>query len=253
MSIWVTNAAPLELKPNASESDLQNVITGVYKHVLGNHHIMDSQRLESAESLLRNGDINVRGFVRAVAKSDLYRSYFFESSSPYSFIEKNFHNLLGRAPDDQAEVAAHTISLQELGYNAEIDSYIDSDEYWNSFGEHTVPYLRGHVTEVGAKTVRFNRTLNLTGGNAQNVAGKRAKLTTDLGVNLPTKVRVPKSLGLGQSGTGGRFRIVVEKANNGNGRNPRSKASYEIGFAQMSTKIQTIHKFGGKIVSIALI
>ena len=83
MAIWVASPEPVELRPNASEEDLQQVISAVYKHVLGNHHVMESERLDSAESLLRNGDISVREFVRAVAKSDLYRSLFFESSSAY--------------------------------------------------------------------------------------------------------------------------------------------------------------------------
>jgi phycoerythrin-associated linker protein len=250
MSIWVTSPEPVELRPNASADDLEVVIQAVYKHVLGNHHIMDSERLASAESLLRNGDISVRGFVRAVAKSDLYRSYFFESSSAYSFIESNFQNLLGRAPEDQREIAAHTAIYREQGYDSEIDSYIDSDEYWQSFGENTVPYLRGQNTEAGVKNVRFNRTLVLAGGNASNKSGTKSKLTSDLASNLPTKIRSPKGIGLGKTGTGGRFRITVAGANTGGSRTPRSNTTYEIGYNQLQSKIRTIQKFGGKIVSI---
>lgn len=59
---------PIELRPNATEDDLQVVIRAVYRQVLGNVHLMETQRLTSAESLLRNGDITVREFVRQVAK-----------------------------------------------------------------------------------------------------------------------------------------------------------------------------------------
>ena len=186
MAIWVASPEPVELRPNASEEDLQQVISAVYKHVLGNHHVMESERLDSAESLLRNGDISVRGFVRAVAKSDLYRSLFFESSSAYSFIENNFQNLLGRAPEDQSEVSAHTSICLQRGYDGEIDSYIDSDEYWRSFGENTAPYLRGQVTEAGLKNVSFNRTLAIAGGNASNNSGKTAVLISDIAGNRGT-------------------------------------------------------------------
>jgi hypothetical protein len=55
---------PLELRPNATEADLQVLIRAVYRQVLGNVHLMESQYLTSAESLLRNGDITVREFVR---------------------------------------------------------------------------------------------------------------------------------------------------------------------------------------------
>ncbi|MEL7353266.1 MAG: phycobilisome rod-core linker polypeptide [Cyanobacteria bacterium P01_A01_bin.116] len=250
MAIWVTSPEPAELRPNASEDDLQLVISAVYKHVLGNHHVMESQRLSSAESLLRNGDISVRGFVRAVAKSDLYRALFFESSSAYSFIENNFQNLLGRAPQDQSEIAAHTTICLERGYDGEIDAYIDSDEYWQSFGENTAPYLRGQQTEAGYKNVSFNRTLVIAGGNASNNPGKKALLTSDIGVNAGTKIKAPKKGGIGKTGVDGRFRIVVAGANTGGSRTPRSKATFEVGYAQLQSKIRTIQKFGGKIVSV---
>ena len=250
MSIWVTSPEPVELRTNASEDDLQTVISAVYKQVLGNHHLMESQRLSSAESLLRSGDINVRGFVRAVAKSDIYRALFFEASSTYTFIENNFHNLLGRAPEDQSEITEHTVICLRKGYDGEIDSYIDSDEYWQSFGENTVPYLRGQNTEVGAKNVRFNRTLALAGGNASNQAGNRSKLTADLGNNLPTKIQAPKGVGMGKTGRSGQFNIVVSNANTGGAQTRRSKVTYKVGYAQLQNKIRGIHKSGGTIVSI---
>ncbi|MGB7085808.1 MAG: phycobilisome rod-core linker polypeptide [Phormidesmis sp.] len=250
MSVWLTTSEPVELRQDTSEEDLDIVIQAVYKQVLGNHHVMDSERLASAESLLRNGDISVRGFVRAIAKSDLYRRFFFEASSAYSFIEKNFQNLLGRAPEDQSEIAAHTAIYAERGYEGEIDSYLDSDEYQQSFGENTVPYLRGQNTEAGVKNVRFNRTLVLAGGNASNKSGAKSRLTNDLASNLGTKIRSPKRVGLGRTGVDGRFRITVSGANTGGSRTPRSRATYEIGYNQLQSKIRTIQKLGGKIVSI---
>jgi phycoerythrin-associated linker protein len=60
--------------------------------------------LTSAESMLRDQNINVRGFVRAIAQSDLCRALFFETSSAHRFIELNFKHLLCRAPLDQAEI-----------------------------------------------------------------------------------------------------------------------------------------------------
>lgn len=114
---------PLELRPQSSESDLQEIIAAVYRQVLGNIHIMDDQRLVSAESMLRHGDITVRGFVRAVAQSELYRALFFENSSAYQFIELNLKHLLGRAPHNQAEIAEHVVRYNSEGYAADIDSY----------------------------------------------------------------------------------------------------------------------------------
>ena len=75
----------IELRQNFTEDDLQVVINAVYRQVLGNIHLMESERLTSAESMLRNGDITVRNFVRMVAQSDLYQDRFFSSSSSYRF------------------------------------------------------------------------------------------------------------------------------------------------------------------------
>jgi hypothetical protein len=47
----------VELRSNATEDDLQFVIRAGYRQVLGNAHLMESQRLTSAASLLRNSDI----------------------------------------------------------------------------------------------------------------------------------------------------------------------------------------------------
>ena len=44
--------------------------------VLGNAYVMESERLEIPESQFRLGEFSVREFVRAVAKSDLYRHSF---------------------------------------------------------------------------------------------------------------------------------------------------------------------------------
>jgi phycoerythrin-associated linker protein len=54
MALWIETEV-VELRANATEEDLQAVIRAVYRQVLGNAHVMESQRLTSAESQLRNG------------------------------------------------------------------------------------------------------------------------------------------------------------------------------------------------------
>lgn len=247
MALWV-EAEPIALSRTATEDDLQTVIRAVYRQVLGNAHVLDSQRLTSAESLLRNGDITVREFVRAVALSDLYRARFFETSSPYRFIELNFKHLLGRAPQDQAEISAHVQLYNAQGYDAEINSYIDSNEYIDGFGENVVPYARGNQSQVGIKNVGFNRTFALMRGFAANDVGKSARLISDIGGNLPTKIVPPVASSGSYSNTGKRFRLTVSKATGP--RVTRSAMTFEVGYAQLSQKIQNIHKTGGKILSI---
>lgn len=249
MSLWVIDADPIELRKGSTEDDLQTVIRAVYKQVLGNQHLMESERLSSAESMLRNGDISVRGFVSIVAKSDLYQRLFFESASQYRFIEVNCKHFLGRAPQDQAEISEHVQIYNEQGYEAEIDSYLDSEEYQSNFGENIVPYPRCNTTEVGIKNVSFNRTFALMRGFASSDSSNQAKLISNIASNLPTKIATPAAGSGTYASTGKRFEITVAKPGAGD-RFKRSKETYEIGYDQMSRKIQNIHKMGGKIISV---
>ena len=47
-----------------------------------------------------------------------------------------------RAGQDWAAEAVRGV-MKDQGYDAEVDSYIDSAEYQNRFGEEVVPYLHG--------------------------------------------------------------------------------------------------------------
>ncbi|WP_088239811.1 phycobilisome rod-core linker polypeptide [Calothrix rhizosoleniae] len=243
--------APLELRPFATESELQIIIQAVYRQVLGNQHIMDSERLSSGEAQLRNRDITVRDFVRIVANSNLYQSLFFEGSSQYRFIEMNFKHLLGRSPEDQSEIVEHVAIYNAEGYAAEIDSYIDSDEYVQNFGEDIVPYPRSIRSQDGIKTEGFNRMFTLLGGYATNDSDKRAKLITSIAANSATKINSPaKGNGSAYDNTGKRFKITYA-ANKGAARLQKySKQECVVTFSQMSPTVQNIHKSGSTIQSI---
>ncbi|MEB3294649.1 MAG: phycobilisome rod-core linker polypeptide, partial [Synechococcales bacterium] len=70
------STAPVELRIHASDGDKQAVILAAYRQVFGNEHLMAAERLTSAESLLKQGNLSVREFIRALAMSELYRSKF---------------------------------------------------------------------------------------------------------------------------------------------------------------------------------
>ena len=82
--------SPVELRFNWSKEEAQIAIAAVYRQVLGNEHLMKYERLTSAESLLCDRLISVREFVRAVAKSELYKSKFFYNNYHPRTIELNF-------------------------------------------------------------------------------------------------------------------------------------------------------------------
>lgn len=121
-----------------SEND---VIHSAYIHVFGNAYLMESERAELAvaESQFKIGKISVRELIRCMGKSEAYKKRFFSRSGPYRFVELNCKHFLGRGPISQEEISFHVQNVVNHGFEAEIDSYMDSEEYLNRFGEDTVP------------------------------------------------------------------------------------------------------------------
>lgn len=243
------SATSFELWPTSSLEDVQIAIRAVYKQVLGNPHVMDSERLVAAESQLCDRAITVRDFVRAVAKSEFYRTRYFESCAPYRFVELNFLHLLGRAPQDQREVSEHIVRTVSEGYDAEIDSYIDSSEYQAAFGENVVPYYRGTSSEANPKQVGYNRMFAIDRGAAQvDSSVKASQLVYDLGTNSANVIRPSSSTVVG-SGTEKRFKIVVA-GSKFDGPRRISRSEYIVPASKMTPQIQRINRTSGKIVSI---
>ena len=251
MSFWVTDLDPVELRERQPNQDFNIIIRQAYKQVLGNASLLESDRLETAESLFRNGDLTVRGFVRAIGQSELYRARFFERCSQYRFIEMNCKHFLGRAPLDQAEISQHVQIYSNLGYEAEIDSYIDSEEYLNAYGENVIPCPRTESNQRTLLNVGFNRTYALYNGYASsdNTTNK-ATLISDLASNKPTPIVFPKNSSSGTPGSNKkRFRIKATKASVGS-LNRFSNQTYEIDYEQLNAKIKNLHRTGAKILSI---
>lgn len=251
---------PLELRPNSTEEDVQTVIWATYRQIFGNDHLMESERLTSAESLLKQRTITVRDFVRALATSELYRKKFFYSTPQTRFIELNFKHLLGRAPYDESEIAHHVDLYIQEGYEAEISSYIDSQEYQTSFGDAIVPHYRGFQTQKGQKTVGFNRMFQLYRGyaNSDRAQGKdkQAHLTQELALNLASPLRTP-TLGRELAGTTGGdrgkvYRIRVTQSANGRTTQIRRGISeYLVGYEQLSPTLQRLNQRGSRVVSVS--
>ena len=268
-----SDARRVELRPNASKDEAEVVIRAAYRQVLGNDYLMASERLVSAESLLRDGNLSVREFVRSIAKSELYKNKFFYNSFQTRLIELNYKHLLGRAPYDEAEVVYHLDLYQNKGYDAEIDSYIDSPEYQNNFGDSIVPYYRGFDNQPGQKTVGFTRMFRLYRGYANSdrtqVEGTKSRLAQDLASNKSSSIVGPsgsndnwnfrassdvapkKNLG-NAVGVGDRVYRIEVTAIRGSGYPSirRSSTAFIVPYERLSDKIQQIHKQGGKIVSI---
>ena len=134
--------APLELIPGDDDTKKEQMIRAVYKQVLGNAYVMDSERQVIAESQFKLGEISVRELVRRIAKSDLYRSRFFDNCARYRFIELAFRHLLVVRPSISMRCVT-TPSGWTTRATRRYRQLLDSDDYQNTFGEWTVPYQRG--------------------------------------------------------------------------------------------------------------
>ena len=268
-------SSTFELRPDWTENELQTVFRAVYRQVLGNDYIMKSERLTSAESLLRQGSMTVREFVRAVAKSELYKNKFFYPNSNQRFVELNFKHLLGRPPYDEAELAYHTELCEDQGYDAEIDSHIDSIEYEQKFGNNVVPYYTGFMVGTGSRTVGFNRMFRLYRGYASSdrgsVGGKSPRLMGELGRNqagtivkpsgggstwrhgaaIPKDAAPRKALGGTPEESGRMYRIEVTGIlQPGYPKVRRSSTAIMVPYERLSQKYQEIVKKGGRIISV---
>ncbi len=274
--------APFEYVPGRSEEDVESIIRAVYRQVLGNAYIMESERATVPESQFKLGELSVREFVREIGKSDAYISRFFETCPRYRFIELNFKHFLGRAPNGFDEMKAHSAILESGGWAAEIDSYIDSDEYQEAFGEDFVPFYRGYKSRPGQTMVEFTHMFALSRGAScsdfkGSLAGKTPVLNKNIIQGTPIAV-VPPSGGAAGDGWSFREPALGARTRNGSGagengkvyrievtgygspgavnrvsRFRRSNKVYLVPFEQLSQEYQRIHKQGGKIASITAV
>ncbi|MBC7883661.1 MAG: phycobilisome rod-core linker polypeptide, partial [Anaerolineae bacterium] len=64
------------------------------------------------------------------------------------------------------EIAEHFDRYHKEGYEVEVDSYIDSDEYRDAFGESIVPYFRSFKYQVAQTAAVWERSQKLYKGFA---------------------------------------------------------------------------------------
>lgn len=266
---------PLELRPNWTQEDAKGIINAVYRQVLGNDYVMQSERLTATESLLCNGSLTVKEFVRAVAKSELYKTKFLYDNFQTRVIELNLKHLLGRAAYDESEVIEHLDLYQNQGFEADIDSYIDSEEYETNFGDYIVPYYRGFATQTQQKTVGFTRMFQLYRGYANSdraqIAGKPSRLAKELATNTASAVVAPSGGTVGwayrdssqgvtpertfrNSNKAGRiYRVEIAGMSlAGYPKVRRASRALLVSYEQLTPTLQRINKMGGKVASVTL-
>jgi phycobilisome core-membrane linker protein len=124
-----------------SESSTQKVIEAAYRQVFG-RMVYAGQRQKVAEIKLENGEITLREFIRALAKSDVFRNTYWSSLYVTKAVEYIHRRLLGRPTYGRKEINSYFDLCAKNGFYALVDAIIDSKEYEEAFGEDTVPYER---------------------------------------------------------------------------------------------------------------
>jgi phycocyanin-associated rod linker protein len=272
-----TDVSPIELRPNWTPEEGAAAVQAIYRQILGNDYLMASERQVGLESLLCNRQITVREFVRALAKTELYKTKFLYPHFQTRVIELNTKHLLGRAPYDESEVVEHLDRYQNQGFEADIDSYIDSDEYEANFGDSIVPYYRGFSTQTGQKTAGFTRMFQLYRGYATSdrsqIDGTASRLASELGSNSvsavvgpsgvnegwayrPSKQNVVPARAFGRSSINSSDRLYrIEVSGISLPRYPkvrRSSQEFIVPYEQLSSTLQQINKMGGKVASVSI-
>ncbi|MCL2934311.1 MAG: phycobilisome rod-core linker polypeptide [Trichodesmium sp. MAG_R03] len=145
----------LDSKLNNSESSngdntnnsIQKIITAAYLQVFG-RDVYDGQRLKDAENQLERGNITVREFIRALAKSETFRNMYWSSLYICKAVEYIHRRLLGRPTYGRQEINSYFDICAKKGFYALVDAIIDSQEYNEAFGEDIIPYER-YLTPAG--------------------------------------------------------------------------------------------------------
>lgn len=160
------------------ESSTQGVIRAAYRQVFG-REVYEGQRLSAAETKLENGEITMREFIKALAKSEVFLKTYWTPHYVVKAIEYIHRRLLGRPTYGRQEMNSYFDLASKKGFYALVDAIIDSKEYTEAFGEDTVPYER-YLTPSGMQ-LRMARPGTLPEDIGQRVEKETTPRFVELG------------------------------------------------------------------------
>nr|QCI08378.1 gbilisome linker polypeptide [Ptilothamnion sphaericum] len=158
-----TSTQKFVMKSSLSIDEKNLVIKACYRQVF--ERDIDkaySIKFSDLESQVKTGQISLKEFIRALAKSSFYCKQFYQSFVNSRVIELAFKHLLGRGISSIEEFQRYFSIVSTGGLDCLVDSLINSSEYSDYFGEETVPYLRSLGEEAqesrnwGAQISLFN-------------------------------------------------------------------------------------------------
>lgn len=131
------------MKSSLSTNEKNIVVQACYRQVFERDIVKAySLKFTDLESQVKNGQLSVKEFIRALAKSYIYKKQFYQPFVNSRVVELAFKHLLGRGISSLEEFQKYFSSLSIRGLDGLIDSLVNSQEYADYFGEETVPYIR---------------------------------------------------------------------------------------------------------------
>eukprot|EP00871_Galdieria_phlegrea_P002382 jgi/Galph1/3144/GphlegSOOS_G1798.1 len=135
-----------------------------YRRVFGNFYLFEADKVElkTIDSAFQNGRYRVKEYIRALAKSDVFRTKFFYNRPVYNSIELCFKMFLGRPCDNYVEFKNKTAIYDSEGFDSLVDSFFDDGEYDEAFGFDKVPYNRPYTLGTRNSTAQFAQLLRVS-------------------------------------------------------------------------------------------
>ncbi len=132
------------MKPGLSGSEKAEIIRAAYRQVFERDIVKGySQVVCPVEATqVRQGQLSMREFIRALGRSKVYRRQFYGRFSNSRVVELAFRHFLGRGVSSIEEFRQYFAIVSSKGLGGLVDALVNGMEYARVFGEETVPYLR---------------------------------------------------------------------------------------------------------------
>ncbi|MFQ6540128.1 MULTISPECIES: phycobilisome rod-core linker polypeptide [Aphanothece] len=132
------------MKPAMSGAQKAQVVRAAYRQVFERDIVKGySQEVCPVEATqVRQGQISMREFIRALGRSKEYQKQFYGRFSNSRAVELAFRHFLGRGISSREEFTFYFDIVSDQGLPGLVDCLVNSMEYARNFGEETVPYLR---------------------------------------------------------------------------------------------------------------
>nr|ARW60164.1 phycobilisome rod-core linker polypeptide [Laurencieae sp.] len=136
--LYTTNNLP-------SSSEMDEIIWAAYRQIFSEHQTLASTRQPFLESQLRFSQITIKDFIKGLLLSSEFRYLNYDVNNNYRFVEMCVQRVLGRDIYNQREKLALSVVIGSKGIECFIDLLVDSEEYFDNFGDSVVPYQRRRI------------------------------------------------------------------------------------------------------------